>query len=141
MNIACMAHGKKKELMVQFCKAYKHEFEKHTLFATAATGRLISDGAGLPVKLLMSHKQGGHQQINSRIAYDEFDMVILFMDPDLNEPENSGDILETLRNCERNNIPLATNLASAEMLVLSMQRGELDWRELVHSRKKFYETF
>jgi methylglyoxal synthase len=141
MTIAFMAHGRKKELMIQFCKAYQNELEKHTLVATATTGKLIAEHTGLPVKLLLSHKQGGHQQVNTRISYNEFDMVIMLLDPDIRDPEDNINILETLRSCERNNIPLATNLASAEMLILSMERGELDWRELIHSRKKFYETF
>ena len=75
MNIAFLAHDKKKELMVQFCTAYKSVLMKHTLFATATTGRLIADNTGLPITLLLSHKQGGHQQINARIAYNEIDLV------------------------------------------------------------------
>ena len=78
MNIAFLAHDKKKELMVQFCTAYKSVLIKHNLFATATTGRLIADNAGLPITMLLSHKQGGHQQINARIAYNEIDLVLLF---------------------------------------------------------------
>ena len=81
MNIAFLAHDKKKELMVQFCTAYKSVLMKHNLFATATTGRLIADNTGLPITLLLSHKQGGHQQINARIAYNEIDLVLLFTDP------------------------------------------------------------
>ena len=79
MNIAFLAHNKKKELMVQFCTAYKSVLMKHNLFATATTGRLIADNTGLPITLLLSHKQGGHQQINARIAYNEIDLVLLFV--------------------------------------------------------------
>ena len=85
MNIAFLAHDKKKELMVQFCTAYKSVLKKHTLFATATTGRLIGDNTGLPITLLLSHKQGGHQQINARIAYNEIDLVLLFSDPNSTE--------------------------------------------------------
>ena len=81
VNIAFLAHDKKKELMVQFCTAYKSVLMKHNLFATATTGRLIADNTGLPMTLLLSHKQGGHQQINARIAYNEIDLVLLFTDP------------------------------------------------------------
>ena len=81
MNIAFLAHDKKKELMVQFCTAYKSVLMKHNLFATATTGRLIADNTGLPITLLLSHKQGGHQQINARIAYNEIDLVLFFTDP------------------------------------------------------------
>ena len=81
MNIAFLAHDKKKELMVQFCTAYKSLLSKHNLYATATTGRLIADNTGLPITLLLSHKQGGHQQINARIAYNEIDLALLFTDP------------------------------------------------------------
>ena len=77
MNIAFLAHDKKKELMVQFCTAYKSVLIKHNLYATATTGRLVADNTGLPITLLLSHKQGGHQQINARIAYNEIDLVLL----------------------------------------------------------------
>ena len=80
MNIAFLAHDKKKELMVQFCTAYKSVL-KHDLYATATPGRLIADNTGLPITLLLSHKQGGHQQINARIAYNEIDLVLLFTAP------------------------------------------------------------
>ena len=86
MNIAFLAHDKKKELMVQFCTAYKSVLMKHNLFATATTGRLIADNTGLPITLLLSHKQGGHQQINARIAYNEIDLVLLFTDPNNTDP-------------------------------------------------------
>ena len=86
VNIAFLAHDKKKELMVQFCTAYKSILTKHNLFATATTGRLIADNTGLPITLLLSHKQGGHQQINARIAYHEIDLVILFTDPNTTDP-------------------------------------------------------
>ena len=82
MNIAFLAHDKKKELMVQFCTAYKSVLAKHTLYATATTGRLIADNTGLPITLLLSHKQGGHQQINARIAYNEIDRRPLGRCPD-----------------------------------------------------------
>lgn len=81
MNITLMAHDKKKELMVQFCTAYKSILSKHSLSATAATGRLVSEATGLPVTLFLSKSQGGHQQIDARIAYNEIDLVIMFSDP------------------------------------------------------------
>ena len=94
MNIAFLAHDKKKELMVQFCTAYKSVLMKHNLFATATTGRLIADNTGLPITLLLSHKQGGHQQINARIAYNEIDLVLLFTDPNTTDPwdDAQGDL-------------------------------------------------
>ena len=136
MNIAFLAHEKKKELMVQFCTAYKSVLKKHTLYATATTGRLIAENTGLPINMLLSHKQGGHQQINARIAYNEIDLVVLFSDPNSFEPWDDSQILETIRHCDRHNVPMATNLASAEMLILGLQRGDLDWREMLHMRSK-----
>ena len=115
MNIAFLAHDKKKELMVQFCTAYKSVLVKHNLFATATTGRLIADNTGLPITLLLSHKQGGHQQINARIAYNEIDLVLLFSDPNNKEPWDDAQMVETIRHCDKHNVPVATNLASAEV--------------------------
>ena len=86
MNITLMAHDKKKELMVQFCTAYKSILSKHSLSATAATGRLVSEATNLPVALFLSKNQGGHQQVDARIAYNEIDLVIMFSDPNDNDP-------------------------------------------------------
>ena len=137
MNIAFLAHDKKKELMVQFCTAYKRVLMKHNLFATATTGRLIGDNTGLPITLLLSHKQGGHQQINARIAYNEIDLVLLFTDPNTKEPRDDNQRSETLRHCDKHNVPIATNLASAEMLIMGLQRGDLDWREMLRTKTRF----
>ena len=138
MNIAFLAHDKKKELMVQFCTAYKSVLVKHNLFATATTGRLIGDNTGLPITLLLSHKQGGHQQINARIAYNEIDLVLLFTDPNTTDPWDDAQMIETIRHCDKHNVPIATNLAAAEMLIMGLQRGDLDWREMVRSNKTRY---
>ena len=135
MNIAFLAHDKKKELMVQFCTAYKSVLSKHELFATATTGRLIADHTGLNMTLLLSHKQGGHQQINARIAYNEIDLVLLFTDPNTTDHWDGEQLLETIRHCDKHNVPIATNLASAEMLIMGLQRGDLDWREMVRANK------
>ena len=136
MNIAFLAHDKKKELMVQFCTAYKSVLAKHNLFATASTGRLIAEHTGLPITMLLSHKQGGHQQVNARIAYNEIDLVLLFNDPNTMDEFDAEQLLETIRHCDRQNVPIATNLASAEMAIMGLQRGDLDWREMLH-RPKF----
>ncbi len=136
MNIAFLAHDKKKELMVQFCTAYKSILSKHNLFATATTGRLIADNTGLDVTLLLSHKQGGHQQINARIAYNELDLVLLFNDPNAIDPWDDSLMVETIRHCDKHNVPIATNLASAEISIMGLQRGDLDWREMLHPKSK-----
>ena len=137
MNIAFLAHDKKKELMVQFCTAYKSVLSKHNLFATATTGRLIADHTGLPITLLLSHKQGGHQQINARIAYNEIDLVLLFTDPNNTDPWDDNQMLETIRHCDKHNVPIATNLGSAEMFIMGLQRGDLDWREMYHTKPRY----
>ena len=136
MNIAFLAHDKKKELMVQFCTAYKSILMKHNLYATATTGRLIADNTGLPITLLLSHKQGGHQQINARIAYNEIDLVLLFTDPNTNDPWEDSQMIETIRHCDRNSVPIATNLGTAEIAIMGLQRGNLDWREMVHTKRR-----
>jgi len=137
VNIAFLAHDKKKELMVQFCTAYKSVLSKHNLFATATTGRLIADHTGLPITLLLSHKQGGHQQINARIAYNEIDLVLLFTDPNNTDPWDDNQMIETIRHCDKHNVPIATNLGSAEMFIMGLQRGDLDWREMYHTKPKY----
>ena len=130
MNIAFIAHDKKKELMVQFCIAYKGILAKHNLFATGTTGGLMVEATGLPVEVFMSGSQGGSQQIGARIAYDEIDMVVYFRDPLTPQP-HEPDYHELFRLCDVHNIPLATNIATAEMLIHGLERGDLDWREIV----------
>ena len=137
MNIAFLAHDKKKELMVQFCTAYKSVLVKHDLYATATTGRLIADNTGLPITLLLSHKQGGHQQINARISYNEIDLVLLFTDPNTTDVWDNNQMVETFHHCDKHNVPVATNLASAERLIMGLQRGDLDWREMLHQKPRY----
>ena len=137
MNIAFLAHDKKKELMVQFCTAYKSVLAKHDLFATATTGRLIADHTGLNLTLLLSHKQGGHQQINARIAYNEIDLVLMFTDPNTTDAWDDSQVIQTIRHCDKHNVPLATNLASAEMLIMGLQRGDLDWRDVLRAKPRY----
>lgn len=136
MNIALMAHDKKKELMLQFCTAYRSILAKHSICATASTGRIVADGTGLPVSLLLSRSQGGHQQIDARITYNELDLIILFSDPGNTDPWEDQRIIRTMRLCDAHNVPIATNLASAEMMILGLERGDLDWREMMRPQKK-----
>ena len=135
MNITLMAHDKKKELMVQFCTAYKSVLSKHNLSATATTGRLVAEATGLPVTLYLSHNQGGHQQVDARIAYNEIDLVLLFTDPTNSDPWEDQQVVQTLHLCDAHNVPMATNLATAEMLILGLQRGDLDWREMIRRKR------
>lgn len=135
MNITLMAHDKKKELMVQFCTAYKSVLSKHNLSATATTGRIVAEATGLPVTLYLSHNQGGHQQVDARIAYNEIDLVLLFTDPNNSDPWEDQQVVQTLHLCDAHNVPMATNLATAEMLILGLQRGDLDWREMIRRKR------
>ena len=132
MNIALIAHNNRKELMVQFCTAYCGILAKHTLCATATTGQMVAEATGLTIHRFMSFNHGGGQQIGARIAYNELDMVLCFDDPNTKEP--SPDIIYISRLCDRNNIPYASNIATAEMLVLGLARGDLDWRDVVNPK-------
>ena len=133
MNIALIAHDTKKELMVQFCIAYCGILSKHTLLATGTTGKLVSESTGLKIIKFLAGSQGGSQQISSRIGCDEIDLLLLFRDP-LNPKPNEPDENVLLRLCDVHNIPVATNIATAEMLIHGLERGDLDWREIVHSK-------
>lgn len=135
MNITLLAHDKKKELMVQFCTAYKSILSKHNLSATATTGRLVAEATGLPITLFLSHNQGGHQQVDARIAYNEIDLVLMFTDPNSIDPWEDQQIVRTIHLCDTHNVPVATNIASAEMLILGLQRGDLDWREMMRYKR------
>ncbi len=132
MNIALIAHNNRKELMVQFCTAYCGILAKHTLCATATTGQMVAEATGLTIHRFMSFNHGGGQPIGARIAYNELDMVLCFDDPNTKEP--SPDIIYISRLCDKNNIPYASNIATAEMLVLGLARGDLDWREVVNPK-------
>ena len=133
MNIALIAHDKKKELMVQFCIAYRGILLKHNLCATAKTGNLVAEATGLDIKRFLSGPQGGDQQIAARIAYNEIDAVLFFRDP-LTKQEHEPDITTIMKLCDVHNIPLATNIASAEILIMGIERGDLDWREIVNKK-------
>lgn len=133
MNIALLAHDRKKELMIQFCIAYCGILSKHTICATNTTGRMVSEVTGLPVALYLSCSQGGDQQIGARIAYNEIDLVLFFCDPVGNESYKEVDNIARL--CDQHNIPFASNLATAEVLVQGLRRGDLDWRNIVNPKK------
>ena len=130
MNIALMSHDNKKELMVQFCTAYAGVLSKHTLCATAVTGAMVAEATGLQVQRFLGYAHGGSQQIGARISYNEIDMVLFFSDP--NSPTMANDITYISRLCDQNNIPFASNVATAEMLVLGLDRGDLDWRNILY---------
>lgn len=130
MLIALIAHDSKKELMTQFCIAYCGILSHHTLCATGTTGKLVEDATGLPIIKYLSGSQGGAQQIGARISCNEIDLLLLFRDPLNPKPYEPNDH-DLLRLCDVHNIPVATNIATAESLVRGLERGDLDWRELV----------
>jgi len=130
MNIALMSHDNKKELMVQISIAYCGILSKHTVCATNDTGRQVAEATGLPVQLFLAHAQGGSQQIGARIAYDEIDMVLFFNDPSTDDLEK--DLHYIINLCDQHNVPIATNSATAEMLIHGLARGDLDWRLISH---------
>lgn len=134
MNIALIAHDAKKELMVQFCIAYCGILSKHNLIATGTTGKLVADATNLEIVKFLSGQHGGAQQIASRIGCDEVDMVLLFRDP-ITAKETEPDESAILRICDVHNIPIATNIATAEMLIHGLERGDLDWRQIIRESK------
>lgn len=131
MNIAIMSHDHKKDLMVQFCTAYAGILSRHTLYATNTTGHMVADATGLDIHCCFSCAHGGAQQIGARISYNEIDLVLFFNDP--NSEALAGEVNYISRLCDRNNIPYASNIATAEMLVLGLARGDLDYRTALHS--------
>ena len=130
MNVALIAHDAKKELMVQFCIAYCGILSHHSLCATGTTGKMISEATGLNILRYMSGSQGGDQQISARIACDEIDLLIFFRDPMANTNEQNEN--DMFRLCDMRNIPVATNIATAEVLIHGLERGDLDWRNIIN---------
>ena len=128
MNIALIAHDSKKELMVQFCIAYCGILSRYNICATGTTGKLVSEATGLEIQRYLSGRQGGDQQIAARIACDEIDVLLFFRDP-INRKESEPNEMALLRLCDVHNVPVATNIATAEALIMALERGDLDWRE------------
>ena len=129
MNIGLIAHDAKKTLMQNFCIAYRGILSKHELYATGTTGRLIEDVTNLTVHKYLAGHLGGEQQLGSEIEQNDIDMVIFLRDPQ-NPKSHEPDINNIFMLCDMHNIPLATNLATAELLVKALDRGDLDWREI-----------
>ena len=130
MNIALIAHDTKKELMVQFCIAYCGILSRHNLCATGTTGKIVSETTGLKIVKFLSGAQGGGQQIAAKIGCDEVDMLLFFRDP-LNPKPHEPNDMNLLRICDMHNIPVATNIATAEVLIHGLERGDLDWRDVM----------
>ena len=121
MNIALMSHDNRKDLMVQFCTAYAGILSQHHLYATNTTGHMVAEATGLKVHCFLSY---------AHIAYNEFDLVLFFNDP--SNEKMAGEISYISRLCDQSNVPFASNIATAEMLILGLARGDLDWRMIVN---------
>lgn len=134
MNIALIAHDRKKDEMVNFVIAYEEVFHHHVLYATGTTGTRIMENTKLQVHRFMSGPLGGDQQIGAMVAQNEMDLIIFLRDPLMAQP-HEPDIIALLRLCDVQGIPVATNIATAELLVRALDRGEFAWRELVHKYK------
>ena len=136
MDIALIADDSKKELMTQFCIAYCGILSKHNLCSTNTTGKLVSEATGLEIEKLLPGSHGGTSQISSRISYNEIDILLYFRSTNPNERFKEAEY-EMLRMCDTNNIPVATNIATAETLITALDRGDLDWREIVNPRSAY----
>lgn len=129
MNIGLIAHDSKKKLMQNFCIAYRGILSKNEIFATGTTGRLVEEVTNLSVHKYLAGHLGGTQQLGAQIEQNEIDLVIFLRDP-LTVKSHEPDVNSIVRICDAHNIPLATNLATAELLIKSLDRGDLEWREM-----------
>ncbi|MCC0647778.1 methylglyoxal synthase [Clostridioides sp. ZZV15-6598] len=129
MNIALVAHDQMKNTMVGFCIGYESILKKYGLYATGTTGKRIMDETDLKITRLASGPLGGDQQIGSLIVTQEIDLVIFLRDPLTSQPHET-DIQALIRLCDVYHVPIATNLASAEIFIKALDRGELSWREV-----------
>ncbi len=129
MNIGLIAHDSKKTLMQNFCIAYRGILSRHSLYATGTTGRLIEEVTNLSVHKYLAGPLGGKQQLGAQIAQNDIDAIIFLRDPTDAKP-HEPDVNDVIKLCDMHNIPMASNLATAELIVLALDRGDLDWREM-----------
>lgn len=134
MRIALIAHDSRKELLAQFCTAYVRILSQNELVATGVTGKVVHDACGLPVRCLYPGARGGAEQISSMIACGEIDMLLFFRDP-VNARPNEPNAVTLQSLCDTRAIPVATNIATAEVLIHGLERGDLAWIELQRGRK------
>lgn len=129
MNIGLIAHDAKKKLMQNFCIAYRGILSKHELYATETTGMLVESVTNLSIHKYLAGHLGGKQQLGSQIEHNNIDLLIFFRDP-LSPRSHEPDVNDIVKLCDMYNIPIATNIATAEALILALDRGDLDWREM-----------
>lgn len=129
MNIGLVAHDAKKKLMQNFCIAYRGILNKHRLFATETTGILVENVTNLNIHKYLPGNLGGEQMLGAQIEHNDMDLLIFFRDP-LSPRSNEPNVNDIVKLCDMYNIPIATNIATAEALILALDRGDLDWREM-----------
>ena len=130
MKIGLVAHDSKKILMQNFCIAYRAILAKNKVFATGTTGRLVEEATNLPIYKYLAGHLGGEKQLGSQIENNDIDLVIFLRDPFSPKP-HEPDVNNVVQLCDMYNIPLATNLASAELLIKALDKGDMDWRATV----------
>ena len=136
MDIAIIADDNKKELMAQFCIAYCGILSRHHLCATHTTGKYLADATGLEIEIFLPGSSGGTEQIASRVSFNEIDVVFYFRSTDPSMEVYAAEE-RLLRLCDAYNVPLATNIATAEVLVTALEAGSLNWREFVNPRSEY----
>ena len=129
MNIGLVAHDAKKKLMQNFCIAYRGILSKHNLYATETTGTLVENVTNLTIHKYLPGHLVCKLMIVAQIAHNDMDLLIFFRDP-LTSRSHEPDVNDIVKLCDIYNIPIATNIATAEALILALDRGDLDWREM-----------
>ena len=129
MKVGLISHDSKKKLMQNFCIAYRGILARHELYATGTTGNLVQEVTNLKVHKFLPGETGGTRQLASQIEQGNLDMIIFLRDPNSGMDERT-DLSSILSLCDMYNIPIGTNLATAELLIHALERGELEWRNI-----------
>ena len=129
MKVGLIAHDSKKKLMQNFCIAYRGILTRHELYATGTTGSLIQEISNLRIHKFLPGETGGVRQLASQIEQGNLDMIIFLRNPNPSMEEET-EVNFVLRLCDMYNIPIGTNLATAELLIHALERGELEWRNV-----------
>ena len=135
MNIVFIAQDNKKELMVELCIAYEKVFSEHSLYATGMTAKTIMENTGLKVNRFLPGNHGGVEQIGMHITYNDVDMLIYLRSP-MDSEADAQKAAYIMRLCDMNSVPFATNIATAEVLIHGLERGDLDWRDIVNPKER-----
>ena len=129
MKVGLISHDSKKKLMQNFCIAYRGILARHELYATGTTGNLVQEVTNLKVHKFLPGETGGTRQLASQIEQGNLDMIIFLRDPNSGMDERS-DLSSILSLCDMYNIPIGTNLATAQLLIHALEREELEWRNI-----------